>query len=187
MKQECGAGILELRIEDSGRLWLKAPPASANAFPRERLGDLERALGAPLGEAPMIVDVGPVWVVADLQSARTVDRLVPDFAAIGRLTDKLGATGVTVFGADSAEAGMHVRSFAPAHGIPEDPVCGSGNVSVAAFLARSGRLARSGGTYHARQGMQLGRDGLVSIRVAADDIFLGGHSVTCVEGTLRVD
>ncbi len=187
MKQECGAGILELRIEDSGRLWLKAPPASVHSFPGEHLGALKKALGAPVAQVPMIVAVGPVWVVADLQSAGTVDRLVPDLAAIGRLTDKLGATGVTVFGADSAEAGMHVRSFAPAHGIPEDPVCGSGNVSVAAFLARSGRLARSGGTYHARQGMQLGRDGLVSIRVEADEFFLGGHAVTCVEGTLRVD
>jgi predicted PhzF superfamily epimerase YddE/YHI9 len=66
-------------------------------------------------------------------------------------------------------------------------VCGSGNVSVAAFLRDSGQLARYGTSYRSRQGMQMGRDGSVSLRVEAGDIFLGGRAVTCVDGTLRVE
>lgn len=187
MKQECGAGVVELSVEEEGRIWLKSPPAALKDYPRERQGDLEKALGATVAEAPMIVNVGPKWIVADLGAARSVDGLLPDFAAIGRLTDAIGATGITVFGADPDGGAMHVRSFAPAHGIAEDPVCGSGNVSVGAYLARSGQLTRYGRQYQVRQGMQLGREGSVSVRVEGEAIFLGGHAVTCVEGTLRVN
>lgn len=79
-----------------------------------------------------------------------------------------------------------MRSFAPAHGIPEDPVCGSGNISVAVTLSKSGQMEKYGKQYAARQGMQLGRDGRVSIRVEHERIFLGGNCVACVEGTLRL-
>jgi PhzF family phenazine biosynthesis protein len=81
---------------------------------------------------------------------------------------------------------MHVRSFAPAHAIPEDPVCGTGNLSVAAYLRQTGQLSRFGQRYRARQGMQLGRDGRVSVRVDADGVRIGGPSVTCVDGTITI-
>jgi PhzF family phenazine biosynthesis protein len=84
------------------------------------------------------------------------------------------------------EEPIHVRSFAPAHGIPEDPVCGSGNVSVGAFLRETGLLKELGSSYTARQGMQVGRDGRVAVRVTPDAIEIGGEAVTCVEGTIRV-
>jgi len=82
---------------------------------------------------------------------------------------------------------MHVRSFAPAHAIPEDPVCGTGNLSVAAYLRHTGELKRFGDRYAARQGMQLGRDGRVSVRVDADGVRIGGPSVTCIDGTLAIE
>jgi len=79
-----------------------------------------------------------------------------------------------------------VRSFAPAHGIPEDPVCGSGNISVAAFLRETGLLKEFGQTYTARQGMQVGRDGRIQVRVTPESIQIGGEAVTCVDGNLRI-
>jgi PhzF family phenazine biosynthesis protein len=79
-----------------------------------------------------------------------------------------------------------VRSFAPAHGIPEDPVCGSGNISVLGFLKETNQLGRVGSDYVARQGRELGRDGRVHMRLEGEDIWLGGEAVTCVEGTLAV-
>jgi PhzF family phenazine biosynthesis protein len=117
-----------------------------------------------------------------MSDARSLAALKPDMTALAEWTTSLSATGVTVF-APSGEAGcaFHVRSFAPAHGVPEDPVCGSGNVSVAAYLRQLGRAPER---YATRQGMQLGRDGRVSLRVSANDVWLGGEAVTCVEGTL---
>jgi len=97
----------------------------------------------------------------------------------GNRHHSIGATG-------SKQPAIHVRSFAPAHGIPEDPVCGSGNISVAAYLRKAGQAGRFGERYVARQGMQLGRDGKVAIRFDGDEILLGGSAVTCIDGSLRL-
>ena len=147
------------------------------------MAELEHALGRGIAKPPLVVNVGPVWLVADLGSASVVDGLSPDMSRISELSNALGITGITVFGAASGEAAIHVRSFAPAHGIDEDPVCGSGNISVAAYLARSGNPF--GPAYAARQGMQLGRDGRVKIRLEGESIYLGGSAVTCVDGTIQ--
>ena len=128
-----------------------------------------------------------VWVVVDLGEAKAVDALDPDMSAIEELSNDLHATGVTVFGrTGDAATPIHVRSFAPAHGVPEDPVCGSGNISVAAFLRETGLLKEFGQTYTARQGMQVGRDGRIQVRVTPESIQIGGEAVTCVDGNLRV-
>jgi predicted PhzF superfamily epimerase YddE/YHI9 len=34
--------------------------------------------------------------------------------------------------------------------------------------------------------MNVGRDGLVAVKVAGDEISIGGYAVTCVDGTLCV-
>lgn len=183
LRQECGAGIVEL-APTGGLIWLKAPPASISSLDAARIPDLEKSLGGRAIAQPLVVDVGPVWIVAELGDAEIVGKLCPDMAALGRVTDAAGATGVTVFGRSSdGESAIHVRSFAPAHGIPEDPVCGSGNISVAAYFRHSGKPESE---YAARQGMQLGRDGRVSVRIDAGGIHLGGEAVTCVEGSLRL-
>jgi PhzF family phenazine biosynthesis protein len=186
LKQECGASLIELSV-DAERLWLKAPPASVAMLDHRFGDDLAHALGGAVVESPRIVNVGPVWLVADLGASAAVAKLAPDMAALASLSVQLGITGVTVFGAAQGEdAAIHVRSFAPAHGIAEDPVCGSGNISVAAYLSAAGLLKRFGSAYEARQGMALGRDGRVAIRFAGGDIHLGGSAMTCVEGELRV-
>ena len=75
-------------------------------------------------------------------------------------------TGATVFAPSGGLDFENPRALLrPAHGFPEDPVCGSGNLSVGVFLRENGLVERFGATYVARQGMQLGRDGKVSVRV----------------------
>lgn len=184
LRQECGAGVLEVAVQGVGdTMWLKAPPARDAVLPRPDVARLEKLLGARLRGQPSVVTVGPIWLVAELESAAEVARLKPDMAAMAKFTDHIECTGITVFGA--AAHGVEVRSFAPAHGIPEDPVCGSGNVSVAHYLARSGGLARFGERYESRQGMQVGREGRVSLRVEGSQVYLGGQAVTCIDGTIR--
>ena len=173
--QECGAGVLDLSVEE-GWIYVKAPQ------PKVSRVDKPTTFGAALR-----VDVGPVWIVAELADARALGALEPDMAAIGELSRALDATGVTLFARSEDGLGaLHVRSFAPLHGVPEDPVCGSGNISVAAYLRFLGKVDDFGSPYLARQGMQLGRDGRVSVRITERDIQIGGRAVTCVDGTLRV-
>jgi len=173
--QECGAGLIELSVEDDGRIFLKGPPPKVQR--------LETTIpSVPLKPSTPIlkVDVGPVWIVGEMSDARALAELKPDMTALAEWSQSLGVTGTTVF-APSAEpaSAIHVRSFAPAHAIPEDPVCGTGNLSVAAFVEK-----RFGVEYVARQGMQMSRDGRVTVRVRDEGVYLGGHAVTCVDGTI---
>jgi PhzF family phenazine biosynthesis protein len=180
LKQECGAGLIELALEDE-RIFLKGPEAKLAPLEHAHREALAHGLGEKLAEA-MRVDVGPVWLVAEVAEVAT---LKPDMAHLAALSQALDAAGATLYSrSNDGESAIHVRSFAPAHGIPEDPVCGSGNLSVAAFLAFTKKIDSLGKSYLARQGMALGRDGRVSVRIDPDGIRIGGHAVTCVEGTL---
>jgi PhzF family phenazine biosynthesis protein len=175
LTQECGAGIIDLSVEDR-KIFLKGPQA--------KLASLDAIPGIELLSPPLKVDVGPVWVIGEMEDARSLAALKPDMAALAAWSERVGATGVTVFAkSDDCVARIHVRSFAPLHGIPEDPVCGSGNLSVAAFLMSRDSL-KTGETYVARQGAQLGRDGRIFVRADVDGLRIGGHAVTCVDGQI---
>jgi PhzF family phenazine biosynthesis protein len=176
LTQECGAGIIELSLSEK-EIFLKAP--------QPRISDVRGKL--PFAKKLLRIDVGPTWITGEVAGADELAALKPDMAALAQFAVDFEATGVTVF-AEAKEAGsqIHVRSFAPGHGIPEDPVCGSGNICVAAYLRATNQLERFGNRYVARQGMQLGRDGRVSVQVGLEDILIGGRAVTCVEGSLTV-
>lgn len=192
--QQCEAGLVPIALEPSTgapaapagpaprRLWLRMPQPRLRAIAPSARAALERALGAAAVAEPRIVDVGPVWLIAELASAEAVLSLRPDVDAIAELSRELGLGGVTVFGASlrSDAAAYEVRSFAPAHGIVEDPVCGSGNGCVAAYLRERG-LTRA---YRARQGRAVGRDGWVDVRYDADGIEIGGAAVVCISGEI---
>ncbi len=85
-------------------------------------------------------------------------------------------------------AALHVRCFAPAIGIPEDPVTGSGNATIARYLAETRMLKEIGEEYAASQGTEMGRDGRVHVRVSGNGrvIEIGGHAVTVIEGKISL-
>jgi PhzF family phenazine biosynthesis protein len=176
LRQECGAGILDLTLED-GRIFVRGPQA--------KIADVRRTL--PFANKLLRIDVGPVWIVGEIADARSLATLRPDMDALAAFTLDHEATGVTLFApSDEEQTAMHVRSFAPAHGINEDPVCGSGNMTVAAYLRQTDGVKRFGERYVARQGMQMGRDGRVFVRIDDDGVRIGGHAVTCVDGSLKI-
>ena len=186
LRQECGAGILDLQVDDE-TLWLESPQATATPLHESDLLFLKNSLKEEIKQEPLIINVGPRWLVAQLADAEALARLLPDLQAVAELSNRLSIGGITVFGVSGdGRSAFHVRSFAPAHGIAEDPVCDSGNISVAAYLVKTGQAERTGRRYTARQGMQLGRDGRVAIRIEDGKILLGGSAVTCVDGSLRV-
>jgi PhzF family phenazine biosynthesis protein len=185
--QECGKGLVTLRI-DGERLFLALPTPALTELAVAQLNELADALGIEAASvyAKATINVGVTWITLQLVDAGMVRRLHPDQARIRTLTPP-GVVGVTVFGlaASGANPNVEVRSFAPAEGVAEDPVCGSGNGCVAALVRRERLIA--GSTYVASQGSCVGRDGRVEVRFGDDDtIWLGGHAVTRVEGRLRV-
>ncbi len=183
--QECGLGLIELR-RDGEDLAFRAP-----AFLRAGEVDeqtLARAIGA-LGVARERVlrsnwiDNGPGWLGLQLVSADDVLGLRPDFVAMSGL--EIGVIGAheedqrAELGAD-----YEVRALCPGLSGSEDPVTGSLNAGFALWLSRAGHLP---GSYVARQGTVLGRNGRVRIATdEAGDIWVGGTSRTLVAGTLTL-
>ncbi|MCP5264718.1 MAG: PhzF family phenazine biosynthesis protein [Burkholderiaceae bacterium] len=192
--QECAAGLVSLRVDQSGGLALELPPVAERALATSDEMALVRAVALRPDDvgAHATLDVGPRWTVLELEDADAVLAVTPDPSALAALSKRLDLTGVVVFGRhrpDAAPPGedgtdsprYEVRAFAPAHGVPEDPVCGSGNGCVAALLARRGET-----DYVASQGRVCGRDGRVQIRYEGGTIWLGGQCVTTIEGRLSL-
>ena len=90
---------------------------------------------------------------------------------------------VGVVGASGAEdIAFEVRAFFPGNnGLAEDPVTGSLNAALAQWLIGAG-LAPS--RYVASQGAALARAGRVHVEQDGERIWVGGGSVTCMDGTI---
>jgi PhzF family phenazine biosynthesis protein len=190
MRLECAAGVLPVRIDRSGDVvvvTVRSPRAKRHAL----IADLA-PIASALGTTPRstrVVDVGAVWTIVDLGDAATVRALAPDLDRIAALTRAHRTVGVAVFGRESGgDVALAVRAFCPADGIPEDPVTGSANAAIGAFLLDNGEFVEIGARYVASQGRELGRDGRVTVDVDAErgDVWIGGTSVTCVEGVVRL-
>lgn len=188
--QECGVGLVEISVAGEGedrRFAFELPSAAVKALPAEDVDELEGILGGAIDRtaAPAIIDVGPVWVVAQLQSISALLSLEPDFARCAAFERRLGVTGVSIFAVREADGdSIEVRSFAPSCGVDEDPVCGSGNGCVGVFRRERGLLPPAG--YLAAQGQCVGREGRVTVELDAEgEIRVSGTCVTCVDGALR--
>lgn len=184
--QECGAGLLPLRVEADGsqrRIHVRAPRGV------ERAGDAGPVLatlrGVPVGALrPVLIDNGPRWWCVELADERAVRALQPDLDAMAKANRADGAVGVAVYARCTGQSyALVVRAFVPADGIPEDPVTGSANAAIGSWLhAQSALPARS---FLASQGREVGRDGIVEIAVDDEgEAWIGGQTQTVVAGTL---
>ena len=186
--QECGVGLVPITIEgEAGArvLRLRLPEAKMRDLSDAEQARLVSILGAPLatGGKAALVDVGARWIVSEVESPERLLCLTPDMAASARFESELGVTGVTVFARHASGNGIEVRSFAPSCGVNEDPVCGSGNGSVAAYRL-SRRQITDASTYTATQGQCVGRAGRLLITTEGECIHVGGQAVTTVEGKI---
>lgn len=80
-------------------------------------------------------------------------------------------------------------AFCPADGVPDDPVTGSANAAIAAYLQATGGLGLYCRQWRASQGREVGRDGYLEVRVDGDSgaISVGGACCIGVRGMLRLD
>ena len=173
--------------------------ATANGTQVQRLA---RALSLPL-EA--ITDVGtPVQVVStgfpqlfvpvrSLQEVGSIRAMHLDVASLSELCGELGlsAVDVAVFTRETALPGrdVHMRFFAPASGVPEDPATGSASGGLASYLVRYQLLPATPPVtvVQTEQGLEMGRPSQVTVAVegTASEITMvrvSGDVVKVMEG-----
>jgi PhzF family phenazine biosynthesis protein len=177
--QECRAGLVTLRRTPDG-LAFKAPPVLRDGPVDDELqayiADVLRIDRSAIVDASW-ADNGPGWVAVLLDSAEAVLAVKPVQTDLD-----LGIVGPYPPGSPAA---FEVRAFFPKDGVTaEDPVTGSLNASLAAWLLRTGRATAP---YVASQGTALGRSGRVHISQDADGaIWVAGGTVTCVTGHVEL-
>jgi PhzF family phenazine biosynthesis protein len=187
--QQCAAGLIRLEHDSDGYRF-RLPAARVELVDDQNSVELHAALGIAPGTLLLrLIDVGPRWIVGRLDTRAALRRLRPDLSVLAALEQRLQATGVTLYADDSVggEAAVEVRSFAPSQGVPEDPVCGSGNGAVAIYR-RDHEALPPGTIYLARQGFNVGRDGQLRVKLASDaEVWVGGRCHITVEGILDCD
>jgi PhzF family phenazine biosynthesis protein len=133
-------------------------------------------LAAALGVVPVEVWVDAFNFLAVLESAQVVRALSPDFAAVARL-DR-GGVIVTAPGDESYD--LVSRYFAPAKGIPEDPVTGGAHCALVPFWAK--RLGKA----ELRAFQASRRGGEILCRLVHDRVELEGSCVFYLEGEATI-
>ena len=175
--QECDVGLVRIRQAD-GRLAFAAPPLIRHgALAEHDVALISRGLGVARDDivAHSWCDNGPNWRGVMLRSAEQVLALQPDAAVLAGID--IGVVGPRT----SGDTQFEVRAFFPGNnGLTEDPVTGSLNAALAQWLIGAGLAPER---YVAAQGTALQREGRVHIERDADGtIWVGGASVTCVDG-----
>jgi PhzF family phenazine biosynthesis protein len=191
--QQCGIGLVALEKHADGSLAFQAPAANLLPFDQALRPLLTAALGPVVfdaGRPPIMVDMGIKWLIVRVASADACLAVRADGAALDRLTRACAVDGVAIYGPhdSSGAADYEVRALCSEQNmLVEDPVTGSANACIARVLQAQALAAglESGTAYRVRQGTALQRDGRLSINYLEGQPWVGGHSVTLIDGYLR--
>jgi PhzF family phenazine biosynthesis protein len=165
------SGELVVQRAENG-LWSLDLPARP-PVPTIVTGDLIEALGARPTFAVQARDI-----VAVYEDAEMVRRIKPDMARIAALPTF--AVAITAPGSHAdADVDFVSRFFAPAKGVPEDPVTGSLHCTLVPYWAE--RLGRK----HLRARQVSTRGGELDCMLSGNRVELKGGAVMVLEGKMR--
>jgi PhzF family phenazine biosynthesis protein len=133
-------------------------------------------LAEALGAVPVEVFANVFNYMALLESAQVLRELAPDMTVIARID----RPGVIVTAPGEGIYDFVSRYFAPAKGIPEDPVTGAAHCMLAPYWAK--RLGRN--EFRAFQASRRG--GEIICRLAGDRVELEGACVFYLEGEVEI-
>jgi PhzF family phenazine biosynthesis protein len=189
LRFETGAGVIPVRVGATSPRYTMTQAAPQFDEPRLTREQVAAALGLSAGDVVAVarVSTGLWWDLAQVATPEAMARVRPDLGALMQMP-----FGVSVFTIDEAsDERVHVRTFAPAAGVPEDPVTGSSNGCIGAYIAHEGLLGPDAdGAIHyiARQGVEMGQPGRVYVSVARAgegmSVSVGGDAVTVLRGDL---
>lgn len=189
--QECAAGLITIETRTDRSLAFRAPMATVAPFDGAERETLQRTLANSAlasGFEPMKIDAGIRWLCVRLASLADCLDARPNLEALTELLAQSQAAGLALYvpHPDALIADYEIRTFLAENGrLVEDPATGSANACLARLLQHlnfpDGAFTRDG--YRARQGTRLQRDGRVNVIYRDGDPWIGGHSVTIVDGT----
>lgn len=201
------AGLLQVRLKvENGKLervMMGQQPPQYEPF-RLDLDTLAVALGADLEQLkkadkeigpPLIVSTGCRCLHIAMPDLVSVNTARPDFRALEELSRDLNVITVQIMTleTDSEKTYVHVRTFAPAVGVDEDPVTGTAAGSLGGYLAYVNDLPGEGNRrrFLIEQGAEVGRPGQVEIELqlighSVSEVWVGGNAVRTFKGKITI-
>lgn len=135
------------------------------------------------------------YLYVPIRRLHTLYSMKPNFSAMNQFLLNRDLTGLCTFTTETVDktSHLHSRFFAPPVGINEDPVTGSANGPLGAYLVEYGKMKMDGETmtFIGEQGDVIGRKGRVTIEVThrsrkVKDVRIGGTAVTVLKGDLML-
>jgi trans-2,3-dihydro-3-hydroxyanthranilate isomerase len=197
---ETNSGVLPVEQAQMGgdtifRLTLPKPQLVKIDVPRAEIASLLGLKEDDLYDIPVMkVFVGIWWMVFGVKKLDKLMTAKPDLIAIEKASVRFGVGGITPFSLETLDKqyNYHLRAIAPAVGVAEDPVCGTGNGCVAAYIAHHQLIeGKDQIDLVGEQGMEVGRPGCVYVHIARQNneintLSIGGTAVTMLDGTVRL-
>ncbi|MBN1780849.1 PhzF family isomerase [bacterium] len=193
--QKIGAGILPVEIQNQRADYKIIMTQGAIDFSELLPADVQESIIRACGlrkdqrddRCPMqIVSTGHSKVMIGIRERSVLDKLDPDYLQLAAISRRTGCNGYFVFTFDSGSDDILTcgRMFAPAIGIPEDPVTGNANGPLGAYIVRHRLVScdHEQFAFRGAQGQAMGRPGVVDVEVLVRDrqphqVMVGGRAV----------
>lgn len=159
---ECAVGIVNVRFADE-TVWIDA--ALGQEIELEPDKRFLTDAGLPTPARAWLVRTPKEYFVAEYPDSATITGLEPDMAQLEHF-------GTLCFARDETRA--HMRFFAPAGGVDEDPATGSAAVALARAMVASGE---GSGRLSIDQGAEIGTPSRIELEWTSDYASIGGTVV----------
>lgn len=162
--QQTKAGTLHVTINENQIVMDQTPPQFRAAPEVEKVA---QALGVPssvitnTGMPIEIISTGLPDILVPVQTGY-LDRLIPDFAAISKLSQEYKTIGFHVFELSDEDTTLaHCRNFAPLYGIKEESATGSASGALGCYLVSNGITDKT--SFFLEQGRAMGTLSLLQV------------------------
>lgn len=143
--------------------------------------------------APEMVSCGLPFLVVPVASLEAIRRAVLDTVRWQRLVAPLWAEHVYLVSMEAEGPGVdvHVRMFAPAVGVPEDPATGSAAAALGGYLSKVDGSEAGALRWTVEQGLEMGRPSLLQVEAdrsggTTTAVRVGGSAVFVSQGIMSV-
>jgi len=142
---------------------------------------------------PEMVSCGLPYYVIPIASLEAIRRAVLDTSLWQRLVAPLWADHVYLVCPEAEAEGvdLHVRMFAPAAGVPEDPDTGSAAAVLGGYLSKADGCEAGSLQWTVEQGLEIGRPSILHVEAdraggTTSAVRVGGSAVFVSRGSMSV-